>query len=70
MDRRTSRLIMTITLVGILVVIAVVTFTFGAQPAIVPSSVEKMKRAGPLTVPLAVVMLTTKSLPPANTMRA
>jgi len=27
MDRRTSRLIMTITLVGILVVIAVVTFT-------------------------------------------
>ena len=38
-------------------------FTFGAQAEIVPSSLAKMKRAGPESVPLS----TTKSAPPANT---
>src|SRR5689334_17384745 len=53
---------------GVGTTIAVVRFTLGAQPASVPPSVTKMKRAGPLTGPLDVLMVTTKSLPPAYTM--
>src|SRR6185369_11557073 len=52
---------------GVGTTMAVVRFTFGAQPASVPPSVTKMNREGPLTVPVDVVMLTTKSFPPANT---
>ncbi len=36
----------------------------GLQPEMLPSSLEKMKRLGPVTPPL----LTWKSLPPLNTM--
>ena len=43
---------------------ACVASTFGAQPARLPCSVAKMKRAGPDTPPL----VTTKSAPPENTM--
>ena len=43
--------------------------TFGAQPVICPPSDAKMNRAGPEpSVFCGVLPLTTKSLPPLNTM--
>src|SRR5580765_7685084 len=45
-------------------VMAWVGSTFGAQAAMIPASVAKMKRAGPDTPPLE----TTKSFDPLNTM--